>query len=227
YLNYGGLLSPAVVFFYHSANDPRNNVTLHRMRRPFGKGAFAPTPNAQLQQIGFPIPDYPLCSHFGLNEYFEIARFDFPHQRAFCLLQSVIFEHSALFSLVSINIARLPMLTSKLYNLGSTSEDPRDNEYPFELTTAILASFISEVKKDGATFVLFGERKHLLRLDLQRLQQLTSSIYFQEEALGNGPMEPWIFKHDAHFNSKGHEKLADFLIPKLISELKVLPESVP
>ena len=68
----GHTLRPDAVVLVYSVNDARNNVTLHRMRRPFGKAAFKLLQDDSLELTGHPVPDYPLCSQYRLTGEFGI-----------------------------------------------------------------------------------------------------------------------------------------------------------
>ncbi|HJO25079.1 MAG: hypothetical protein QF890_10145 [Myxococcota bacterium] len=62
-------LAPDVVLFSHAQNDPTNNMTLQRMRRPLGKAAFALTEDAALELRGYPVDfssiRFPHDSHYN------------------------------------------------------------------------------------------------------------------------------------------------------------------
>ena len=114
--------APDLVILIFGGNDYSDLVTLHRMRRTFGKGAFALTPEGQLKRAGFPIPDYPICSEWALDEEYHPVRVDSARERVMCLVQTQLADHSALFTLVSTQLTQNPALLQFLYKLGSPSE---------------------------------------------------------------------------------------------------------
>ena len=112
-------LRPDLVVAVLSANDFEDNVTLHRMRRPFGKGAFALRPNGALELIGVPVPRYELCSAVVLNAAYEPVRVDGSLSRAVCWLQTSLADHSALFTLLATGLARAPAFVRALQGVGA------------------------------------------------------------------------------------------------------------
>jgi lysophospholipase L1-like esterase len=119
---HGRLLEPDLVVSFFSYNDPEDNVTLHRMRRPFGKAAFAPTPGGGLELRGHPIPTYPLCSAVVLDAGYQPVRLDGAHTRAACWVETRLSDHSALFTWMALRIRRNPTLLRMLYGLGSPEQ---------------------------------------------------------------------------------------------------------
>jgi lysophospholipase L1-like esterase len=116
------VLQPDVVVYHATANDPEDNTTLHRIRRPFGKPAFALQSDGSLRMVGYPVPKYPLCSAYRLDNHFQIRRVDTARTRIFCWLDTRLAEHSALFSFVIMRIEQNPRLVSLLYGLGTPAE---------------------------------------------------------------------------------------------------------
>lgn len=117
-------LQPDLVVLHETRNDPEDNTTLHRMRRPFGKPAFAPQPDGTLELVGRPVPHYPQCSAYRLDDRFRVTRLDTPRARTFCWLQTRLSDHSAFLSFVTSRIQRNPALVRRIYDLGSTEEQP-------------------------------------------------------------------------------------------------------
>ena len=125
----GRSLRPDLVVFIHSPNDPRNNMTLHRQRRPFGKPAFSLRPSQatrDLVLVGSPVPDYPLCTQVGLDDAFRVAREDGPLTRALCALETQLADHSALFTFVTYRVRQLPSLLHWMRSLGVQEQQQRD-----------------------------------------------------------------------------------------------------
>jgi hypothetical protein len=117
----GYTLRPDVVLFIHSLNDPRNNMTLHRQRRPFGKPAFAlgtGARTAMLELVGSPVPDYPLCAQVGLDESFQVTRQDGAVSRGLCGFETRLADHSALFTFVTLRLRQNPQLLYWLRSFG-------------------------------------------------------------------------------------------------------------
>jgi lysophospholipase L1-like esterase len=114
----GRLLEPDLVVYFLSFNDPEDNVTLHRMRRPFGKAALAPAPGGGLELRGHPIPTYPPCSAVVLDAGYRPVRIDGVRARLACGVESRLSDHSALFTWITLRIRRNPDLLRLLYGLG-------------------------------------------------------------------------------------------------------------
>jgi lysophospholipase L1-like esterase len=122
YRDHGRGLRPDVVVFHASENDPEDDTTLHRMRRPFGKAAFALGADGSLTVVGSPIRKYPLCSAYRLDPEFRVVRIDGPKSRAFCWLQTRLADHSAFLTFLTMRIERNPRLLQALYGLGTPDE---------------------------------------------------------------------------------------------------------
>jgi lysophospholipase L1-like esterase len=118
----GRLLEPDLVVAFYSFNDPEDNVTLHRMRRPFGKAAFAPVADGGLELRGHPIPTYPLCSAVALDAGYRPARLDGVRARAACWVETRLSDHSALFTWVALRLRRNPALLRLIYGLSSPAQ---------------------------------------------------------------------------------------------------------
>ena len=98
YRDHAAELAPDWVVFMHSGNDPDDNTTLHRMRRPFGKAAFHLDDTGALELVGAPVPDYPACSQYDLDADYRVRRLDSPLQRAYCAVEVNLADRSALFT---------------------------------------------------------------------------------------------------------------------------------
>jgi lysophospholipase L1-like esterase len=119
-------LRPDVVLFHANANDPDDNVTLHRMRRVFGKPAFALGPNDTLHLVGQPVPDYSRCSDYRVVDGVA-RRIDGARSRIMCQLQMNLANHSAFLSFVTERVQRNPALVNALLDLGTPIEDAERN----------------------------------------------------------------------------------------------------
>jgi lysophospholipase L1-like esterase len=119
-------LHPDVVVYHTDANDPDDNVTLHRMRRVFGKPAFALGPNNTLHLVGQPVPNYSRCSDYRVVDGVA-RRIDGLRSRIMCQLQMNLANHSAFFSFVAERIRQNPALVNALLNLGTPIDDSKRN----------------------------------------------------------------------------------------------------
>jgi lysophospholipase L1-like esterase len=113
-------LHPDVVLYYYTGIAGRN-VTLHQMRRVFGKPAFVLGPDNTLHLIGQPVPDYPRCSEYRVVDG-AARRIDGARHDAICWLQMNLADHSAFFSFVVSRLQRNPALVDMLYHLGIYDE---------------------------------------------------------------------------------------------------------
>ncbi|MCH7708531.1 MAG: hypothetical protein IH884_08560 [Myxococcales bacterium] len=231
-------LQPDMVIMFHSFNDPENNVTLHRMRRPFGKAALSPQADGTLAPRGYPIPLYPLCSSWVLGPEFEPTRMDTPFTRATCWAQVGLADHSALFTWMTMRIRRNPDLLRRLYGLGDVAnhivplpgsprvaglgglllaagaaeDSPTDAPDRWALTESILHAFQREVVADGAQFVLIIRRAHWKRMmGLQADGILARFVEMTGPMSGETAMRYIRFQNDAHLNETGHEIMARML----------------
>ena len=128
YRERGRRLGAEVVVFVHSVNDFRNNMTLHRRRRPFGKGAFAlegteeeiREGRARLVLRGTPVPRYSLCSQVVMTDAFEVQHSGGLLARALCGVETRLSDHSALFTLMTMRLRQNPALVHWLYGLAGS-----------------------------------------------------------------------------------------------------------
>jgi lysophospholipase L1-like esterase len=118
-------LHPDLVVFHATGNDPEDDTTLHRMRRPFGKAAFALNADGSIRPIGLPIRHYPLCSAYRVDASFRVVRIDGRKARTFCWVQTRLADHSAFLTFLSTRIERNPALVKRLYGLGTPDEQAR------------------------------------------------------------------------------------------------------
>lgn len=233
YRERGRLLRPDLVIFFHSLNDLANNVTLHRMRRLFGKPAFALREDGSLELVGHPVPSYPLCSAHALDASFTPRRIDRPSHRVACWIQTRLADHSALFTFVSLRIRRNPTLLRALYNLGAPEDaaaapaarqtlatllpiragagvEEAGSDARAALTTALLVQLAREVRASGADFVLVITPDEWQRLDPAALEAegIEPTHLFYDPRLG-----ALRFVNDSHFNARGHFVVAEVLEP--------------
>ncbi len=212
-------LGAEVVLFVHAANDPTNNMTLHRMRRPFGKAAFALREDGELELRGVPVPRFPLCSSWMLSGDYEPTRTDGLRNRLVCGVQLDFADHSALFSFLAMRIRRNPQLLSRLYRMGAPRDAVQSSvpEAPFLVTSALLRALNEEVRRRGARLaVLVTEPAQADALGLPALEHAGAVV----QVIGHGIVEGGDpqeirFRNDSHYNERGHRILAEFLEPML------------
>jgi len=246
YRERGLALAPDLVVLVFSANDFDDNLSLHRSRRPFGKGAFALRPSGALELVGVPVPSYELCSSFVLDERYEPARSDGPISRAVCFLQTRLADRSALFTVLATALARLPGLVPFLKDATDAEGDggvARASLLPWparpvqragvsesgsgaesraareaELTTALLQALARDVRVNGAHFLLMITPRHWERLDVRALaaDQIAPHSVTVSGAMQQSQLK---FRNDGHFNALGHQVYAEGLAPLVESEL--------
>ncbi len=251
YRERGQSLAPDLVALVFSANDFDDNVTLHRARRPFGKGAFALRPTGALALVGVPVPDYPLCSAWVLGPGYEPTRVDGPVSRAGCFLQTRLADRSALFTFLATALGRLPGVVAFLKGAsepgaegateasllpwparervqagppGSPAGPAARAEREAELTSALLQALARDVRASRARFLLLVTPRHWERLDVRALA--ADQIEPHSVTLpGTLQMSQLTFRNDAHFNALGHRVYAEGLVPIVEAELRALLRS--
>jgi hypothetical protein len=213
-------LDPDVVVLFHSGNDPADNTTLHEMRRPLGKPAFALTSGGGLELRGSPVPTYPMCSDVRLSARFEVSKVDTLPGRVMCHVQMALLDHSALFSLITISIPWDGSLLGSLYRLGGASSTAgAQRDYASQLTMVILLALADEVTRRGAELIVTGFPSHLVQLDLDRLAERGVEI-ISLDALESAPAREVRWHHDSHFNPEGHRRLAAVLLPSVEARIR-------
>ena len=245
-------LHPDLVLFHATGNDPEDDTTLHRMRRPFGKAAFALDADGTVRPIGLPIRNYPLCSAYRVDASFRVVRIDGRKARAFCWMQTRLADHSAFLTFLSTRIERNPALVKRLYGLGTPDEQARPIappspapaaapsspaaapsspaapavnpalDYAHRLTTTLILRMADDVRRDGARFVLLIDSADLAPLDGGALRAAGIEILPADAPLG-ADQTPYRFPNDGHLNAAGHQRMADFLAPKLAADLQPAP----
>lgn len=188
YREHGRALDPDLVVLMFSPNDPNDNVTLHRVRRPFGKSAFALGPDGALTAVGMPVPQFPLCSAWMLDDSYAPRRDDGPLSRLACALQVRAADRSALFTFMSQTLGRNRALVTFLKDLSypdsqdlSWTPKPRplfrvagvahageQSSTPtleWRLTTALLLALDRSIRADGVDFIVTIGPRHLKKMD--------------------------------------------------------------
>ncbi len=240
YRDRGRALAPDLVVFVHSANDPRDNVTLHNMRRPFGKPAFALLPDGSLALRGHPVPDYELCSAWRLDAHYDVVRRDGAVQRAACHAQVLGAERSALLTFLAMRVYRArPDLLARLYRMGdildavnplradeagaaepASPPAPAPDSPAYALTGALLVALARESRANGAEFVLVmrdSERDRLPPGLLAREGITPHQIEVESAVLDARALR---FQNDRHLNDLGHRVFARHLAPILAGALR-------
>jgi hypothetical protein len=219
--------------FFHSGNDASDNTTLHETRRPFGKPAFALQPDGRLALVGSPVPHYPSCSEVTLSSGLEPQRIDTPMGRSLCNVQMVLFDHSALFTYLTLAIRNLDgALLGRLYTVGN-AHAPRldrvvhatDGDNPEgRLTTAILLEYARDVRARGSDFAMMSYPGQLAQLDVAALERARIPVLDLDPIEQRGADLTW--RHDSHFNHQGHREMADLLAPWIAAHLRARAPSI-
>jgi hypothetical protein len=226
-----------LVIFHHSVNDLRNNMTLHRMRRPFGKGVFALDSDGQLVQKGVPVPQYPLCSAVAMNTRFEVEKIDTPTARAACAIELNLSDHSAFFTYVTQVLRRSPEIIQWLHDFGSHTKkmakttlgvllpgtahavSPHD-EASRRLTSALILAMERGVRADGADFLLWMSNGGQRALGPYGLEGSGVDRIHVEVVVPKYRAFPTRFKNDSHWNALGNRLRAEDLARRLITRIQ-------
>lgn len=227
YRTRGRQLKPDLVVFFYSGNDLVDNTTLHEMRRPFGKPAFVLDAEGSLSLVGSPVPDYPACSEYRLTPTFEVARVDKPLGDALCRAEMLAFDHSALFSFLTQLVPWDEGFLGWLYYVGNPHLDlarggrsaDASNAYDHRLTRALVAQLAREAREDRAGFLVIGRKDELEELGRNALEAEGVELVSLEPIEGATHQEIR-FRHDQHFNTIGHQRLAKFLEPLVRDQLE-------
>ncbi len=223
YRERGRALEPDAVVLFFSQNDLINNTTLHLMRRAFGKPAFALGEDDGLRLVGAPVPRYPVCSDVRLGPDFEQVRTDGLAARAVCRAQITLFDRSALFSFLTLLVPwdSFPGLLRSLYYLGfprSPSlkgvQAAPESAYLYRLSHRLVRELAQETRRDRVPFVLTGLPREIQRLEQNSEPFADLSIVRLEAIEAAEPLEIR-FHHDSHFRARGHEIVAESLLPAI------------
>ena len=218
----GWRLEPDLVVFFHSSNDPSDNTTLHEMRRPFGKPALSLKHDGALELVGAPVPHYPSCSEVSLSQAHEAERVDSASGRMLCRAQMLLFDHSALFSYLTLALPWDYKLLRRLYYVGNPHAEHQvravqsDIDFSGRLTTTIIIAFADEVRRRGAEFVL-AAHTGIEGLDPAVLDRAGITVVDMSDFADRTDLR---WHHDGHFNPRGHQRVADTLAPVIESRLR-------
>jgi len=236
YRRSGRELKPDLVIFHHSPNDIRNNMTLHRMRRPFGKGVFAVDADGTLREQGIPVPEYPLCSAVMMDSHYEVVRLDTPAARTACGLEMFLTDRSAFFTYVTQVLQRTPTVIRWLHRLGSgtrevartgagillpgvANADPRDDA-AIVLTRALIVALAREVRSDGAEFLLWISTPALREIGRWEIETAGINVIHTEMPMALVGPFPTSFKNDGHWTAFGHRLVGDMLVASLLKRFE-------
>jgi len=223
YRERGRDLDPDLVVLFHSGNDVRNNMTLHRMRRAFGKPAFVLQPDGELELVNSPTPEYEVCSQIRMDVDASMVRSDGLASRATCALQIALFDHSALFSALSLRLRENSDLLRGLYELGSASNNAlalgqpieEQADYPARLTAAIIRELAETAASQDAGFILLGREIDVDLIDPDGLRNAGVTPF------AVAPSGPELrFDNDPHYNVDGHREAARRFAPLLAQRLR-------
>jgi lysophospholipase L1-like esterase len=244
YRERGQALAADLVVLVFSANDFDDNVTLHRARRPFGKGAFALRSTGALALVGVPVPQYPLCSAWVLGPGYEPMRVDGGVSRAGCFVETRLADRSALFTFLATALGRLPGVVAFLKGAAEPEGAVAASLLPWpagerrvagppgappepealaareaELTTALLQALARDVRSSQARFLLLVTPRLWERLDVRALAADRIEPHYVTLP-GTLQMSQLTFRNDAHFNVLGHRVFAEGLAPIVEAELR-------
>jgi hypothetical protein len=222
-----------LVLFNTANNDPEDNTTLHRARRPFGKPAFSLGRNGSLQLVGSPVPDYSFCSGVRLDENFTPIRIDQRRDRSMCWLQTAMTDHSALFTFITLRIRQNVDLVYKLFSLGTPVKqnaimNPPGSDSPVspagKLTTRLIRELAATARRREAHFLLLSDHDDLVMLATDQLAQDGIEIFDRDMIRLDESYESLHFRNDSHLNARGHARLAEFLEPVILRHLRVVSD---
>lgn len=239
YRHRGHLLDPDIVLMWLSVNDLVNDVTIHRMRRIFGKPAFVAAGADGLELVGAPVPQYPDCSEYRVSATGDIVRLDSPASRLFCRVQMELFDRSALFSFLTHLVPwdQWGDLLRQLYYAGMPKPDVEPTAAngadaagrAGSITDRILHTIAREVESRDSRFILTSTPQMLLRFEEAGVD-LASFSKVPLEAVEAAVQEEVRFKHDSHLNAKGHRIVAEVLseaLRPIVEEVRAARIAVP
>jgi lysophospholipase L1-like esterase len=219
YQERGRALEPDVVVVFHSANDPLDNTTLHETRRPFGKAALIPDAGGGLTRVGMPVPRYGECEEVSLSPDFAVVRKGGTGFHLLCAAQMVLFDHSALFSFLTITIPWSADLLRRMYHFGNPHMFEHRSEWRVLHANKILLALVRQARADGAEVLVTGGPNELNALDLASIEAAGAPVHDLGE-VWFVPREVARWNHDSHFNPEGHRRVAAILAPYLEGALR-------
>ncbi|HJP39003.1 MAG TPA: SGNH/GDSL hydrolase family protein [Gammaproteobacteria bacterium] len=219
YASKGHKLKPHLVVMFHTNNDPEDNTTLHRMKRPFGKSAVRFEEGGEYEVIHTPVPQYELCSAYVLNEQYAVIRVDSNWNRFFCRLRTTLLEHSVLFSFVSLSIQKsgLALWLNSLTRPSGESLRRATESLTFRQkhTGRIIRAMADMAAQNNSKFLFVVKKQDLPQID----NRLTSDV---DTFVRENPTRDMHWKNDFHHNDYGHQVVADSLLQPVAEILKTL-----
>lgn len=224
-------LKPDVVLHFMSENDLIEDITIHRMRRIFGKAAFIDDGSSHLKLIAAPVPMYPQCSEYRVGLEQQIVRVDGIFGRMLCRLQVVLFDRSALFSFVTIAIPweQWGTLLRDLYYVGMPNPNPTLGEEDgatelgpqLPVTDKILREMAMTVRSTGARFAFAVTPTRLRYYREYGILLDHADVLLLDRIEKADPLEVQ-FKHDSHYTVSGHEIIAEQMAERLSPMISAL-----
>jgi lysophospholipase L1-like esterase len=232
YRERGRLHDPDLVLLWLSENDLLDDVTIHRMRRVFGKPAFVADDSGGLRLLGSPVPIYPECSEYRVDATHEIVRVDSLPGRMLCRLQIALFNRSALFSFLTTLLPweNWGSLLQQLYYLGMPNPIPTDEANMAAAGPPITRSILSRMQDDvgarGTSFAFVGTSRVYASFAAAgvEIEPKTALVLDAIEAA-----DPTVtqFKHDSHYTPAGHRVVANQLAELLMPILRTSDAPAP
>jgi lysophospholipase L1-like esterase len=218
YTSKGYKFEPDLVVFMHSGNDISDNLTLHSMKRPFGKSAIRFTAQDTIEVLNVPVPDYQLCSAVRLTTDYQVVRYDTFRQRVMCKLQMAILDHSALASYLITALGNNPELIRKLNDLTKPAKKTelgttRTQAFKYSHTSKIIKAMQEAADANGSAFLFVIQDFSANHVDPQLMDGVNMFL------LGVGD-EQVTWKNDGHYTPHGHEVVAGRLLPAVRAALE-------
>src|SRR5690606_7180200 len=143
----------------------------------------------------------------------DVQRIDGPVGRLLCQAQMGLFDHSALFSIVTLSIPWNLDLLRNLYYLGNPHTEQfasygrkSSPQSPSRvLTNALVVALAEAVRADGVRFLLTGEADDLVQIDRERMAEAGIPVAEVRSVLDAPPSEVrW--RRDSHYTPQGHRR---------------------
>lgn len=182
--------------------------------------------------VGHPIPHYPLCSEYVLDENYRPRRVDTPFENAMCNLQTTLANRSTVFTFFSLRVSQSPPRLVFLYQLGSPNGEaerrPRRASadasaaapalFPrTELTAAILHTLVRELKHGGAELMWLVVPSFWPALDRQ---DFVSEGVTTCEIMADLERPEFHNQHDSHLSPQGHRAVSRSLVPAVAERIR-------
>jgi hypothetical protein len=164
-----------------------------------------------------------MCEEVSLDAEHRITRSSSLAFRLLCRAQMALFDHSALFSYVTLSLPWDGSLLANLYYLGNQHKqvlaDPQVSRRSAQ-TQAISLALLRAIRASGAAPVWTGGPEDLeQQLVLAELEREGARIRHLGDVWHEDPRKVR-FLHDAHFNPAGHRWVAEILAPTIEAALR-------